>query len=405
MSSPSSSRNPDPELNAGAPLSIEDPGDALALVQHTFGHIPEDSLVLIGLMDGATGGHLRVNLAPAQQDPVEFGQRCAAWIAGPGASPVPEAVLAVIFGSQAPDMDAPAQYDVLLTTLAEDLLLHADTRLVKVWHCGEGHIRDYECCDPLCCPYPGQEVGPALAQAVRRIPALAGTRAYSPKEAVEAFLSRSPLLTQEQIDSVRHHRAPAPQLPEAVLTLWDTALRRSIRQSSSSTRADSQWIHATPARASALLRSLQHPAHAGLLMAMTTVGLNTAVTCALAGQETAAELGHAVWGTSELPPQWERVEALDSLLHQLTPFAEGHQLEQILGLKSWIEWIRGRGSNAEAFAQKVQQLNPGRWNSRTDPPLAKTVLRWISVLGICPWAQVKRSSYSWWAGNDEIISR
>ncbi|WP_157984034.1 DUF4192 family protein [Nesterenkonia muleiensis] len=399
MTSTPTPQNPEPALNAADPLSIEEPGDVLALVQHTFGYVPEDSLVLIGLMNGTTGGHLRVDLSPALDKPHWTGERCASWIAGPDASPVPEAVLAVIFDTQAPDPDAPDRHDVLLSALAEGLLTQAEARLIKVWHCGEGSIRDYDCCDADCCPYPGQDVQSTLAGAQRRVPALARTRAFSPEECVEAFLSVSPLITEEQIGRVRRHSAPAPELPEAVLTIWDAALCRGIREAGGAGRADCGWIQSSPARMSALLGTLDSPAHTGLLMALTTSGIETTAARRLLSDGNAAELGHTVWGTSEVPPRWERVDALDSLLHQLVPFAEGCQLEQILGLKAWTEWIRGRGSNATAIAEMARELDPERWDSQSDPPLARTVLQCINRLGVCPWAQVKQSSYSWWSGN------
>lgn len=46
------------------PLSASEQTDALALVHHTFAYIPQQSLVLIGLADGCTGAHLRVDLDP-----------------------------------------------------------------------------------------------------------------------------------------------------------------------------------------------------------------------------------------------------------------------------------------------------------------------------------------------------
>lgn len=405
MTTPPTPPNPESALNAAAPLSIEEPGDALALVQHTFGHIPEDSLVLIGLLNGTTGGHLRVDLPDGTEQSQALGERCAVWLAGPEASPVPEAVLAVIFDSAVPDNDVPDTHDALLDALAEGLLLEAGARLIKVWHCGAGYIRDYDCCDDHCCPYPGEDAGAALAAALRRVPALAGTRAYSPGESVEAFLSVSPLITEEQINAVRNHPAPSPQLPDAVLTLWDAALRRGIREREGAGGPDRHWAQMAPGSASALLGTLDNPAHTGRLMVLTTVGLEAAVTYSHDGPERAAGLGHAVWGASELPPDWERVDALDDLLHQLVPCAQGCQTEQILGLKAWLEWIRGRGSNATAFAEKVRSLTPGAWNSKTGPPLARVVLTCMAAVGVCPWARVKQSSYSWWASNRERISR
>lgn len=55
------------------PLRISDEADALALVHSSFGHIPKQSLVLIGLAGSSSGAHLRVDLDPiirAEEDAV-----------------------------------------------------------------------------------------------------------------------------------------------------------------------------------------------------------------------------------------------------------------------------------------------------------------------------------------------
>lgn len=370
-------KNPQRALNPAPPLSVENPGDALALVQHTFGYLPENSLVLIGLMDGRTGGHLRVNLASGEDRSCELGLQCAAWLAGPDAFPIPEAVLAVIFDSEIPHPDTPDRHDLLLAALAQGLAEEADVALIKVWHCGAGRIRDYECHDADCCPYPGEQAEHVMAGTLQRVPALVGTRAFSPQESVQAFLSCSPLITEEEIRAVREDHALTPQCLEEVMTVWETALSDGVRE-------------LPPGRTAVLLRTLEDPANVGLLMAVTTAGVSAVDTAA-------EELVDRVWGSSEIPPQWARVDALDSLLHQLVPFAEEEQLEEILGLKSWIEWIRGRGSHAAAVAEQVQRLVPERWECSHNPPLARFVLHRVTVQGVCPWAQVKQSSYSWWS--------
>ncbi|WP_258933097.1 DUF4192 domain-containing protein [Nesterenkonia pannonica] len=60
---------------------LDRPGDALALVQHTFGYMPQESLVLIGLAGGSSGGHLRVDLAGGAADPYAMARQCAEWLA------------------------------------------------------------------------------------------------------------------------------------------------------------------------------------------------------------------------------------------------------------------------------------------------------------------------------------
>ncbi|TLP96553.1 DUF4192 family protein [Nesterenkonia salmonea] len=408
MSDSSKSHRPD-QANAKKPsesssaqrLSIDRPGDALALVQHTFGHLPKDSLVVIGLSPGATGGHLRVDLAPVLEQPERMGAQCAAWIAGPEAAPAPEAAMAVIFDSERPDPDSPDQYDVVMARLEQGLLEQAGAALIKIWRVGQGLIRDYECSDTgETTSFPGEDADSALKATLQRIPELARNRASSPAESLAQFLATPPLATEAQQSVVREHSAPPPSREEAVITLWDAALRRCMREAHDGSRTEAAWIHQAPEQASALLRTLEKPENVELLMAVTVSSLDTVGdTCDILGAESASGMRmELAWGLSSHPPQWERVESLSALLHHLLPYAVDLQRAEILGIRSWVEWLRGSASTATVFADAVRQQHPELWASRTAPPVAHRVLHCIRVLGVCPLARVKESSYSWWLG-------
>lgn len=367
-------RSPKPRNSSAdsptAPLSVTDPGDALALVQHSFGHLPQDSLVILGLLQGFTGGHLRVDLEPALQNPVPMGRRCAQWLAGAEAEPVPEAVLVVILDSAPPAPDTPARHDSFLAALSEELQQLAEVRTTQVWHAGGGRIRDYHCHDGDCCPYPGERVAEVLDRTLQRVPELIPSRTPSPQEQVAAFLATSPLVTGRST-AADWDRPDATVTPmQTVKTVWESALDRTQRCGAA------DWLHTTKGWIPALLGPRESLTTAGLIMQIT-------------GADDP-------WGDSPEPPPWERVEALDQLLHQLVPYAQPHQLEQLLGLKAWTEWIRGCGSSTDAFAAAVQQRFPERWADQQDPPLAALVRHWMSTVGVCPWARVKRTSYSWW---------
>lgn len=82
-------------LNHTNPLSVANLGDCLALAQHTFGRVPDDSLILIGLADGLTQGHLRVDLAPVTRSPETAAEQMRQWMLTDQARQ-PEAMLMVI---------------------------------------------------------------------------------------------------------------------------------------------------------------------------------------------------------------------------------------------------------------------------------------------------------------------
>lgn len=384
------------------PLCVDRPGDALALVQHTFGYLPAESLVVIGLSAGVTGGHLRVDLAPVLEQPERMGAQCAAWIAGPEAAPAPEAAMAIIFDSELPAPDSPDQYEVLMARLAEGLFEQAGASLVKVWHVGQGFIRDYRCSDVSeARSFPGEDADSVLQATLQRLPELAWSRAASPAEALSGFLAAPSRATHAQQRAVREHTAPPPNRAEAVTALWDAALRRCIREAHGGSRTEASWIHQSPEQASALLRTLEQAENLELLMALTVSSVDAVGDALELVGSGAVHSGsmELAWGFSPHPPRWERVEGLSELLYHLLPYARGVQRAEILGLRSWIEWLRGSSSTATVFAEEVRQQHPELWASITAPPVARSVVHCIRALGICPWARVKESSYSWWLGH------
>ncbi|TLP79526.1 DUF4192 family protein [Nesterenkonia sphaerica] len=389
-----------PAPPAAPPLNIERPGDALALVQHTFGRLPADSLVIIGFRAGITGGHLRVDLASVRQRPEQMGEQCAEWIAGPAAEPVPNAAMALIFDTAPAVSDAADRYMPMLRALQAGLLERAEAPLVQVWHIEQGYIRDYHTgADKRSGGPSGEHAESALNQTLQRIPSLETTRARSPQEALTRFLAPNPLAAAEQQTRVRQHQAPPPTRGEAVIALWEAALGRSLREGTTHHAADAGWIHHSPEQAAALLRTLEDPDHVELLMALTVTNVEAVGRIHQRGKADpgAGALIDAAWGVAGAPPQWPRVESLVALLRQLLPYAQQLQRAQLLGLRAWVEWLRGSGSTASAFAETVREQHPELWRSTTAPPLARSVLACISALGVCPWAQDKASSYSWWS--------
>lgn len=371
------------------------------MVQHTFGHLPKDSLVVIGLSAGATGGHLRVDLAPILQEPDRLGLQCAEWIAGPDATPVPEAAMALIFDSEMADPDAPDRYDIVMASLAEGLLQRAGAHLVRVWHVGHGFIRDYENSEfGDRESFLGEDAESVLNATMQRIPELSRSRASSPAEALAQFLQPPEPVTQDQLKAVRDHNAPPPSRAEAVIALWEAALRRSLREAPAGGRAKASWIHRSPSQISALLRTLEEPENLKLLMALVVTSVDVVEDASWIGEsESGAALADSVWGVSAHPPHWERVESLSALLPHLFLYAVNTQRAEILGLRSWIEWIRGSASTATVFAEEVRRQYPDEWSSHDDPLVARTVVNCVRLLGVCPWARVKESSYSWWLGS------
>lgn len=405
-------------------------GDALALVHSCFGELPEDSLVLIGIMDGRTGGHLRVDLSGTMRAAQSRAAQYADWLAGPQAEPAPDAVMALLFCPEQPSPETENAYAELLFALATAFWEDHATVLSRVWHIGgppgpQRRIRALGCQNLNCCPFPGMPAEEQLAAALQAHPELQRARvsAPQPRQALAEYLrpAHPPSeadrhLVQELADCSEVSLAAEP-----LAALWDETLRK-VQQTQ-----DVRWLHQDTEHIGALLATLRrkrgrdaliplsalgfHPALAGmrfedLMLGNTTIGREdfdelgdheqlTLVSQSLPG-ESAPELAEqmlndyaACWaGATDYAPNWDRIDALDRILRELLAYARGMERESALNVKAWIEWARGRGSVSAEFIQAVLTEFP-------DSTLAGLLARFSEAFGVCPWARVKRQSHSW----------
>src|SRR5690625_1128543 len=225
-------RNPGPDpsdrrnRSSSAPPNVDRAGAALALVRHSFGQLSSESLVLIGLYNGTSGGHLPRDLAPALHQPRSCAQRAAAWLAGPEADPVPDAVVAAVLT----DADAhPEQHHgrAVIDDLSEILQHQYQCQLLKTWYVAAGSVRDFDCTDARCCPYPGLLVEDELAAALARCPQLEIlSRPTPPEETIETFLAvpLSPSAPSPQTVATLRERAPFHHDINAALRLWERCI-------------------------------------------------------------------------------------------------------------------------------------------------------------------------------------
>lgn len=380
-------------INAASPLNLDRAGDALALVRHTFGELPEDSLVLVGLRDGATGGHLRLDLSPALQRPSESAISASVWIAGEEADPVPEAAFAVVLGDVEPSISS-QRTEPLRQALRRTLETEFGVPLLKVWQVGAGFVRDAECHEPQCCPYPGASVDEELHQALQRCPQLQSVPAERPAEQVLAdFLS--PLDTDDSgaaeqgaapagddggTDSLRASllspEDPATGFDPVAVSLWDIALTQTLRTGST------RWAE-TPERRMRMVNSLSSERQLESLIVCAAEGADAAHS------DTAVRRHRSVlMGCTGRAPAWDRVEALDHLLHGIMTDAREHCVH-LLALKAWIEWAKGRGSVADSAVQRCLDQDPHH-------QFAGFLKAMFEVIGPSSWARVKRHSYGWW---------
>lgn len=414
-----------PAINAGSPLSVEEPGDTLALVQHTFGQLPEDSLVLTGLADGTVGGHLRIDLSTACARPQAAAAQSAHWIAGPEAAPAPEAVLAVIFTAE-PAGPQTLVGEELMAELSKALEEICGVPLLKTWYAGGGFIRDAACRDRRCCAYPGLPVESELAKSIAKVPALSPEDgALDARSVLRVMLTGEPAPSAPEPDAVWEQKRALSHLPDdyVLLSLWDIALNellhaRAAGLGGTDRGASDQgrgwgwdWVLQAE-RIALMLRSLSDPAMAESLLVLSARGIDTAhlghsllrdpepprtenPQTAQRWEQVARSYAAALIGQTQEQPHWHRIEALEELVAALAPYARrsesGAELGTLVAMRGWIEWVKGRGSlSAGLLETAVDQLEPA--------PLLFRIADYALRLGPCRWARVKQLSYGWWAG-------
>ncbi len=424
-------------MDTQRPLSLNHPGETLALVRRTFGFLPEDSLVVIGLQDGVTGGHLRVDLpagaaAAGSGRLRDFAESVAGCLADEEAAPSPGAVLAVLFAPE-PARPGESPYQGLVGALRRSFA-ERGAQVVRSWYAGGGHIRDYDCREETCCGYPGLDARAELRQALQEHPMFAGPDGppYSSGEGatggpgqVVARFEETPfdegLYGAGEIAQVReavraHGRRfarltrEAGRPPYLCVAAWDAAISRA------EACGTADWLAESPDQIAAMLAAVADSGLRDTIIPMAALDFDTAVYGYLAfcaarrtglepakaaellgeeGRPVPEDLGplvedyqSAFLGQTGRRPDWDRVDALERTLRMVFAFAEGQARPHILGLMGWLEWARGRGSIAGAYIDRCLAEYP-------EDQLAQLIGRYMDVGGICPWARVKRHSWSW----------
>lgn len=417
----------------------------MALISWTFGFLPKNSLVVIGLDQGTTGGHLRVDLpAGAAQAPAEnlsdFADSIAECLLGAGASPVPEAALVLLF---APEEAEPGQrpYGGMLEALKVSFAARGETPIVHTWYVGGDRIRDYDCSDRRCCGYPGLDVRREMDAVLQDHPLFAAQGRGRPRggpvpaaqgpEAVVRWFESSPLETgmptgealysREEVQQLREdvaaHRkrfdsmaAQDGRPPYVCAAAWDAAISRTEVSGSAG------WLAECPDQLAAMLTAVTDSGLRDAIIPMAALDFDTALCGYLVlsagprsgrhrekiaellgreGRPVPGDLDAAVedfqaafLGDTGRRPDWARIDALEMVLRMAHAFGDAPARSHILSLMVWVEWARGRGSIAGAYADRCVERYPQN-------RLAQLLSRYMDVGGICPWAQVKQHSWSW----------
>lgn len=157
----------------GCVSRLEEASRIARLESRVFGFTPMDSLVFVGVKDGRTGGHMRIDRGPAVRDPVGVAQWAAQRMteSRDGVSVPAEAVLVFIFepqdaifepqgaaaegagqpraGTSQPH-DNEAALDDLVSTLRDVFEQEYCLPIASIYSVSHTHVRDYGCTEPPC---------------------------------------------------------------------------------------------------------------------------------------------------------------------------------------------------------------------------------------------------------------
>ncbi|WP_261623570.1 DUF4192 domain-containing protein [Nesterenkonia marinintestina] len=379
-------------------VRIRDPGDVLAMVRHTFGYTPRDSLVLIALHGGRTGAHLRLDLAPAADDPDALAKTAAESLAGAGLPSMPSGLVALLYMGEAPA--PPSQGDPQLRPGAA---LHRSLErwfgeglgidLVQVWHVGGGYVRDFDCLDEVCCPYPGTPVESAVGSLVDAHMVYRGSQvAEDPADLVDTMLREPTPIDPELTATIRRDlhalrtdpQEPAEERLDDVLALWDVAVDGSA-EAQEPAGADA-WVRDNADVVPVLIGSLEDPGLRDAVLVLAAADRATAQLCdeSSATHEPPARV---LLGATGRAPAWDRIERLSRVLTILHAVADGRGASEILALLAWIEWSKGRGAVCGELVARAEAVAPGHQLSG--------LLGSAAALGmVCPWARVREHSWA-----------
>lgn len=394
-------------------ITVRGAGDALALVQHSFGFMPEHSLVVVGLHSGRVGAHLRIDLRTGVDEPEVLARWVGEHLAGEDTHPRPDGAVIYLFTGEAPAPPAfgdpelrpfAALQEALVRTSIQDYGLD----VAQSWWVGGGRIRDYDCVDPACCPYPGEDVQVAAQSALHAHMVYRGRRVLqTPGEIVDEFLGAETIPEQPEVAGVvaswgegQHgllddKDCETGRITDA-LACWDEQISAEVL-TPGARRWDAEKSRALKLMVSGLMTDDLKDAILVLAaesLPVAAAGLNTLrdVREGHGGpsgedQDRVRRFIDVLVGRTGRRPAWERIDALARLLALMQPLMTSPGKADSLALMGWIEWARGRGTISGAYLDRCLELQPGH-------RLGKILNTHTSNGRICRWAMIREHSWS-----------
>ena len=400
-----------------APIKVSTPADILSYVPHILGFQPSESLVFLTMSGKRVGATLRLDLPPADSDPLDYASTVRDYLESD--SSADGVLMAVYTDSEWAEPDSPP-YAPLIHCL--DLVLDAaGLPLLDGWLVSSSHWRDYFCEDASCCPWPGHPLA-RITESILNAELVYQGSTYA--ESLAAAVGAPDAGHSREINELAASyieqwlgRWDKTSLGRDSLILWDALLSRP---------ADSQGPAASPQVVAFLLAGLTSAPVRDSLIVLAAAGVDAAQEAAVSAgvlpvDPEEVELPYACdalknvqyvqpGGVSAEPadpengdnpaalyrevflatlsvPDWDRLDAAHALFLGLTAVASGQPRAALLSILGWLEWARGRGSRAHHYLQEALDEAPGY-------TLAELLLTLVGTGSLAPWARRRETAWT-----------
>lgn len=299
-------------------LSLENPAHCLALATHSFGHLPSESVVFIGLTGGTTGPHLRFDQAPLHFQPSHVA-RMAALISGAktGEQSLVDAVLVIVV-SETPLLSV---FD-----LSREAFGDHGIPVVSEWLVQGEQVSDHSTGTPA-----DASAADLVHHALREHPALM-PKAHLWHEIVPTGTANA--TDRQAVESGRDQVLKEGLSFRAAMVAWDDRIRNP------------EQGPLDPKTRAMLLEALAHYSDELELIGLVAGGY-------LPGNpETIMAI------EAYVTPDWERIDRFEALLRDLWAYATAWERDLICCNLAWIYWAKGRGSAVAQILDASRQTDP-----------------------------------------------
>lgn len=329
-------------------LDVNNPSDLLALTAYTLGYTPSDSLVIIGLQNGHTGLHLRVDLAGAMHSAHKV---AAEYV--PIFAQEHEACMILMFTSEEPraEDDTRPLPEAALAHLLTVAMEHCGIDVAGTWQFNGGYAHPFPCESADSFPYPGIP----LVDPSEAAEQLAPTTETTPSDLVADF-------NRGEVDPLfAAEIAEADHSAEEGLQVWDAVMADDLSTDK-----------LTTAGMSAMLAVLTEAGSRGLIAAAAAdlaIGYNEMTT-------TAEGIPHAA-DTTGPAPDWKRVDRLADALAVVTPYADPTYAANAYAVMGWVYYAKGQSSASDLFLDQAERAHKSNELTPAVRAAKETPSRWV----------------------------